>query len=720
MKRKLFVVLLMLGVAGIALVTCQTLGPSKTSLLPPPGKYDVVIRRDTWGVPHVFGTTDADCAYGLAYAHAEDDFATIAEATVAARGKLASMQGRDSAPIDYMVQLLRVWDFVDEKYESDLSPEIRAICEAYADGLNHYSALHAIDIPRRFLPFTGKDIVAGFVFKTPFFFGLDNRVQELFGDERRHPVSEKRVASAAREFLAEDLPVGSNSFAVSPARSAAGSTMLNINSHQPWTGPVAWYEAHLHSDEGMDIVGGVFPGTPVILHGHNRNLGWAHTVNNADFVDIYVLDMNPDNPNQYKFDGEWRDLEVRQAPITVKLFGPVHWTVKREVLWSVYGPTIRQPHGVYAIRYAGMGDIRAVEQWYRMGKASNLDGWRDAMRMRAIPSFNCCYADKAGNIYYLFNASIPLRTRGYDWTQYLPGNTSDTLWTDYLPFDDLPQVLNPPSGFVQNCNSTPFMTTLGDGNPDPAKYSNDFGIDPRVTNRALRARELLGADDSITWDEFKQYKFDMAYSNGSDAAKAVQRLLDAPAPDDPLTKHALDVVRSWDLDTNPENTSAALGVLTIGPNPDGEASAGKLDAMMNLLSSNAHALQESHGRIDVPWGQVNRLYRGDVNLPVGGAPDVLHAVYGFRIRDGKVEGLEGGEIYGRAGDCYILLARWDAQGNVHSESIHQFGSATLDASSPHYADQAPLFVKRELKPVWMDESEIREHLEREYRPGEEK
>lgn len=716
--RKLFVVLLLLAAAGVVLVTCQSRGPSNESLLPPTGKYDVVIRRDTWGVPHIFGKTDADCAYGLAYAHAEDDFATIAETVIATRGKLASVQGKDAAPIDFMVQLLRVWDFVNTQYEKDLSPEIRRICEAYADGINHYAATHDIDMPRRFLPITGKDVVAGFVFKTPFFFGLDNRVEELFEDERRHPVSQKSAPATARAFLTEDLPVGSNSFAVSPARSTDGSTMLNVNSHQPWTGPVAWYEAHMHSDEGMDIVGGLFPGTPIILVGHNRNLGWAHTVNNADFVDIYVLDINPDNPNQYMYDGEWRDFDVREAPITVKLLGPITWTVKREVLWSAYGPAVRQPHGVYAIRYAGLGDIRAVEQWYRMGKAQNFEEWKQAMQMRAIPSFNCCYADNEGNIYYLFNASLPIRANGYDWTQYLPGNTSETLWTEYIPFDDLPQVLNPPSGFVQNCNSTPFLTTTGEGNPDRTKYSTDFGIDPRITNRALRARELLGADDSITWDEFKKYKFDMAYSKQSDAAKAIQNLLAAPVPDDDLTKQALDIVRAWDFETNPENTSSALAVLTIGPDPDGDASGGDIENMMRLLRSNAEALMETHGRLDVPWGDVNRLYRGDVNLPVGGGPDILHAVYGFRIRDGKVEGLEDGEIYGRAGDCYVLMARWDKDGVVHSESIHQFGSATLDESSTHYADQAELFVKRQLKPVWMDESEIRANLEREYRPGD--
>jgi acyl-homoserine-lactone acylase len=708
------------AVAAVVLVVATvwaTSGVDAGKLIPPPGTYDVRILRDTWGVPHIFGKTDADCAYGLAYAHAEDDYATIVEALRGARGRMAAIKGKEMAPQDYIVGLLRVHETIAEKYETDLSAEVRAICEAYAAGLNHYAALHPKEKDGRgLLPYTGQDIVAGFVFKAPFFFGLESKVKELFGDERRRPVSEKNTSTAS--LLTDGLPVGSNAFAVSPLRSADGQTFLNINSHQPWEGVVAWYEAHLHSEQGLDIVGGTFPGAPVILVGHNRHLGWAHTVNKADLADIYVLDINPDNPNQYKFDGQWRDLEVRQVPITVKIWGPIRWTVKREALWSVYGPTVRQPHGVYAIRYASQGDIRQVEQWFRMGKSSNLAEWQAAMRMGSIGSFNCVYADEKGNIYYLFNALLPLRNEAYDWEQYLPGDTSETLWTEYLPFDKLPQALNPPSGFIQSCNSTPFKTTTGPGNPDPAAFSPTFSIDPRVTNRARRALALLSSDNSITEDEFIAYKYDMRYAEDGPVADTIRAIVSAPPSDDPLVREAVDVVRAWDFNTNPENTSAALAVLTAGPDPDGEAAGGPPDSLMARLAENARALKETHGRLDVPWGEVNRLRRGGLNIPIGGGPDVLHAVYGFRLRQGKVEGLENGQIYGRAGDCYVLIAVWDKEGKVHSRSIHQFGAASTRPDSPHYADQAPLFAARKMKPVWLDETEIRAHLEREYRPGQ--
>ena len=718
MRKSRLILLAVVVVAVVAgLMLCRT-GPDRAQFIERAQRYDVRILRDTWGVPHIFGKTDADCSFGLAYAHAEDDWDTIYEALLAARGKLASVNGKEAAPIDYAVALFRIWDLLDEKYETDLSPETRAICEAYADGLNLFAARNPGRLDTNQLPMTGKDIVAGFVLKSPMFYGLDGAIKELFGEERPRKVSKKSGAQTARSYLTGDLPIGSNTFAVSPARSADGSTFLNINSHQPWEGPVAWYEAHLHSEEGLDIVGGVFPGTPVILHGHNRNLGWAHTVNGPDLYDTYVLEINPDNKNQYRFDGEWRDFEVRKAPIKVKIWGPISWTSKQEVLWCVYGPALRQDHGVYAIRYAGMDEIRQVEQWYRMGKARNFDEWIDAVRMQAMASFNCAYADKDGNIYYLYNAKLPVRAEGYDWKQFLPGDTSDTLWTEFVPFDRLPQVKNPASGFVQNCNSSPFRTTIGPDNPRPEDFSPTAGIETRMTNRSLRCLELLGADDSITWDEFVAYKYDMHYSTESAVAKGIRRLLDAPPPDDALVREALELIRAWDLQTNPENKATALALFTLGPSSN---SATKADAQVLLenLGKVARSIKEAHGSLDVRWDTINRLYRGDVNLPIGGGPDILHAVYGFRAKDGEVEGFENGEVYGRAGDCYVLLVSWDAQGKMRSRSIHQYGSATLDAKSPHYADQAALFVKRQTKEVWLDEADIRANLEREYRPGEE-
>ncbi|MFN2217376.1 MAG: penicillin acylase family protein, partial [Anaerolineae bacterium] len=299
----------------------------------------------------------------------------------------------------------------------------------------------------------------------------------------------------------------------------------------------------------------------------------------------------------------------------------------------------------------------------------------------------------------------------YDWSQYLPGNTSETLWTEYLPFEQLPQVLNPASGFIQNCNSTPYDTTLGPENPRPEDYSATLGIQDSLTNRARRALELFGSDLSITEQEFQTYKYDMAYSQDGDMPEYVQMILAAPLPQDTDVQAALDLVRTWNMQATPDSTGTALVIWTLQslgfPDPDEIQPVELAQAFADTVD----ILKDAHGSVAVPWSDVNRLMRGNVDLGLGGGPDVLHAVYGEQLDDGRLQG--------RQGDSFVMLITWNQSGEVHSRSIHQYGSATLDEDSPHYADQAPLFVNRQLKPVWLDEAEIRAHLEWEYRPGEE-
>jgi penicillin amidase/acyl-homoserine-lactone acylase len=677
-------------------------------------RYDVRILRDEFGVPHIYGRTDADVAYGLGFAHSEDDFATIQTVILATRGRLASAKGLASAPIDYMARLMGVWKLVEARYDTDLAPETRAIAEAHAAGFNHYAALHPERVLPGVIPATGKDVVAGFVFRTPMFYGFQRQVLALFDDERSASSGPRQgqLALWMPSWVGSSLgSIGSNAIAVGPARSTDGATRLLVNSHQPYTGPVAWYEARLKSEEGWDMAGGVFPGSPVILHGHNRHLGWASTVNRPDLVDVYSLEINPENRNQYRFDGEWRDLEVGEAEISVRIFGRLRWTVRRDLLRSVHGPVIRRDHGTYALRYAGMDEIRQLEQYYRLGKARNFDEWRAAMAMQALPNINYVYADREGNVAYFYNATLPLRAEGYDWQAVLPGDTSETLWSEFLPFEELPQLVNPPSGFVANSNHTPFRATTGPGNPDPADFSPSFGIETDMTNRGLRALELFGADPSISREEFRRYKFDKRYSEKSHVAGIVAEVLAAELPDDPLLAEARRVLAAWDLSADAENRGAALGILTATPVVLAELRGEEPPDTVQSFIEAARTLERHHGRVDPPWGQVNRLRRGGLDLPVGGGPDTLRAIQSFD--------LEGDGTYtANSGDCYVMFVEWDSQGRLRSESIHQFGSATLDESSPHYADQVPLFVAERTKRVHLEEAQLRLHLSREYRPGE--
>lgn len=667
--------------------------------------YSVRIVRDEYGVPQIHGVTDPDTAFGLAYAQAEDDWATLQTTLVAARGHLARYQGSEAAPTDYVVQLLRIAQTVESRYDSDLAPATRALVEAYAAGLNLYAAEHPSEVWAREMPITGQDIVAGFVLRTPFMYGLDADIAELFADERQRTVSMGSRETAFRFLEQAELPFGSNAFAIAPSRSDDGATRLLINSHQPYTGPVAWYEARLLSDDGWDMTGATFPGAPLILHGFNRDIGWAHTVNKPDLADVYVLETEGD---RYRLDGEWLDLERGEARITVRIFGPIRWTVTRDLWWSRHGPVVRTPHGDYAIRYSGMDQIGQVEQWYAMNRATDFDSWMAAMEINAISSLNAVYADREGHIAYVYNARMPVREEGYDWLQYLPGDRTELIWDEYLPLSAMPIYTDPESGWLLSANQTPFDATALADNIDPAGYSPTFGIQPRYSNRAWRGLELLRAQGQISREALLDIKFDKAYSTRSPVARLVSELLETDFTGDAALTEAQSVLRRWDLSTDIGNREAALGVLVA------VRCIGNLHTDDPWLMDPVEALREAvaelmahYDRLDPQWGEVNRLVRGELNLPIGGGPDVLRAVY-----SSSHDLNDDGQLIAAAGDTSIMLVEWLVDGSQHAEAIHQFGSATLDETSPHYADQAVLFATEQWRTL---DPSIREGG---YRPGE--
>ncbi len=668
---------------------------------------NVTIIRDTYGIPHVHGRTDADVAFGLGYAHGEDDFALIQETLIASRGQLRTIKGAEGAILDYLYQLLKVKEFVDEKYERDLAPETREYVEAYAAGLTYYAQRHPELAIAQYLPYTGKDVVAGFVQRQPFFFGLDKALKQL---QKLPQAGADEDAKAAAILDAEDFPpIGSNTFAVAPSRSADGKTRLNINSHQPWEGTVTWYEAHLKSDEGLDIIGGLFPGAPMILHGHNQHLGWAFTVNKPDLIDVYRLEINPENRNQYKLDGQWRDFKVETADLSMNLFGRADIPITREMLYSEHGPAMRFEHGTYAVRFAGWGEVRAVEQYLRMNKAQNFDEWISAVRNRWIPSLNTCYADKDGNIYYLYNGLIPRRAEGFDWEGILPGDRSEVIWTDYVPFEALPQVRNPAAGFLQNANSTPYAATVGEDNPDPADFSPTMGIQTRDTDRSLRITELLSADDSISHDEFLQYKWDRQITLDGDYWRRLKPVIEGAPPDD--LRPAAELLRKWDHVLDENNRSASLAAMTYYQYEKAKYFGTPDPQPWEALRAAVQHLDTHFQRLDVPLGELQRLRRGTVDLPVGGGPRVYNCVHA-RADDND------GRLVGLAGDCYVLVVAFDEKGVASSQAIHQYGNVNVPRS-PHYADQAQMFVERKLRDSWISDADLAAHTSRAYHPGEE-
>ena len=679
--------------------------------------YDVTIHRDDFGVPHIYGKTTADVAFGLGYANAEDDYATTQDTAMAMRGRLSAYKGMDTAPMDFLVQALGVWPLIDAKYDSDeFSQEARDVAEAYADALNLYAARHPEQVWPGVLPYTGKDILAGIIFKLPLFYRLDMEVIKLLDPTGEMSLVEMETrAKHYAQLHGAVAPLGSNAMAVAPKRSADGATRLFVNSHQPFEGPVAWYEARLKSEDGLDIAGGTFPGFPMIGHGVRPELGWAFTVNKPDLTDVYELTVNPDNPDQYMLDGEWRDFEKSEARITIKLLGNLRWTVTQPILKTLHGPAIAVEDKTYAVRYASMGEVGALDQFIAMNKATSFEDWTAAMNRGFLPSFNVIYADRTGKVAFYHNASLPNRKAeaGLDWTGPVPGDRSDLIWTSSRGMADNPQVVAPESGFVFSSNNSPFTATDGPDNDVADRFDGTEGFENNMTNRALRQLETYGADEAISRDEFIAYKFDLKYSQASEVAHRRAAILEADLPDDPIIQEARALLAQWDLSTDRDNIPATVGVLGVAmPLVNAEVTGKDAPPAAEAFVAQIRAAHQKLGRLDIPFGDINRMVRGSVDIPLDGGPDIMRAIY-------DLDGLNGsGKLEVVAGDTLIMMAEWLPDGGFHVDSIHQFGSAATVPDSPHYADQTGLFAAHDFRVMHYDFEALKPTIKRSYHPAD--
>jgi acyl-homoserine lactone acylase PvdQ len=331
------------------------------------------------------------------------------------------------------------------------------------------------------------------------------------------------------------------------------------------------------------------------------------------------------------------------------------------------------------------------------------------MRVQGIPMFNTVFADR-DDVFYVYNALLPRRAPGHDYRAVLPGDRTDLVFHEYLSFDELPQVHDPPSGFVQTCNATPFAATAGAGNPSAADYPPEMGIELTQTNRALRSLAILGQGGPLSRADFVKMKFDRKYDRASKMfTHVVDPIVSSLVPSGTSEARALELLRGWDGVADESSPAATLAILTykdVDPGMHGEGDPVIVDPLAAFRDTVVWLVQH-HGRVDVPLGEVQRLRRGRVDLPVGGGPDVLNATYSKR---------EGAALVGTQGDSYVLLVDFTAGGAV-SHSINNYG-ASARRESPHFADQAPLFVRHELKPTWRTPEELSGHVEREYHPGQ--
>jgi acyl-homoserine-lactone acylase len=678
---------------------------SLAQALPASLARQVTIYRDNYGVPHVYGKTDAACVFGYIYAQAEDNFWQIEDSYMRSIGRSAEVYGEKTLPDDLMVHALEIPRLAKAEYERS-SPRLREISDAVAAGLNHYLASNPKVKPR---------LITRFEPWHPFAFGRYSLYVMFLG---------KNTGIAAESIVKLSSEIqGSNMWAVAPQKTAKGNAMLFINPHQPFFGPGQWYEGHLHSDEGWHISGASFFGTGFPTIGHNEYLGWSHTVNKPDVLDVWTETFDKaDDPLAYKYGNEYRRATRWNAEIKTLGSSKTYTFTKTH-----HGPILGERQGKkLAVKFARLEEGGQMEEWYEMGRARNLVEFKKALAKVAVPMFNTMYADREGNIFYVYNGAVPRRSTKFDWSKPVDGSDPETEWAGYHPLEDLPQVENPKSGMMQNCNSSPFTTTVHD-NPDASKFPAYMA--PENDNpRARISRRILWNTEKFSFDDWARSAFDTTIIEAETEIPRIvarwQEIAKQDAARAAKIERPLNELREWNHVATVNSTAMTLfnnwylRTHRTPLSPYGNPKADPLEAFEKTVED----LQKRFGKWEVAWGEVNRLQRthtsGDEkfddsknSIPVAGAPGDLGVVFNFYARPEK----DQKRNYGVAGHSFVSVVEF-AKTGVQARSILVFGQDS-DATSKNWFDQSELYAKQQFKPAYFTLAEVKANAVRTYSPG---
>ena len=683
----------------------------------------VEIRRTAYGVPHIKAQDLKAAYYALAWVQLEDHGPRVAIGILRARGEMGKWFGRDSMEGDFLAQRQRA--VAIDKYAL-LDQETRDAYEGFAAGVNRFIETHPEEFPAGFAPqFTGYDVAARDVG------GAGANAARRFL-QRMQPQPDSRQPSAAEPPAEGVLPPdpieeGSNAWAFAPSRTKSGRAILVRNPHLAWT--AGYYEGHMTVPGVVDFYGDFRIGGPFgVVGGFNKDLGWATTNNAPDLDEIYALDVDPAGVDRYVFDGA--SLPLQRELVTVTFRNGNGFNTETREFWRTHiGPVIHRDGGkIYVIRAAGEEDYRGGEQFLRMMRSRNIEEWKNAMRMRARVTSNFTYADRAGNIFYVWNASIPQlpHASGGD-TSAVPARTTDDVWTRLVPFDSLPQLLNPRGGYVRNENDPPYHTNLKQV-LDRAKYPANFP-EPELRLRSQHSLMLIDNTRKLSLEEIvslkHSYRMILADRVKADLLAAVR----ASNPDSTVLA-AANMLEKWDNSAAPESKGGVLFAtwwarMTPQGTPADSVMAERWDPARPLLTPRGlrdpskaadafkWAVQETtrrFGAADVAWGDVHRVRVGTVDVPVGGCSGALGC---FRVLNFRND--PDGKRAVSGGDGWVIAVEF--LDTPKSYSVLAYGQSPRE-DSPYHSDQAAMFAKGEMKRVLFTEGDIEKGTLKRYRPGQ--
>ena len=676
----------------------------------------VTITRDTWGVPHIHAPTDAGAAFGFLYCQAEDNFAQVEETTIAALGREAELRGEEALPRDLLVRALEIPRLSQEEY-ARLAPPVRAICDASAAALNFFLARQSRVQARLIERFEPWHLLARSRYA----------IYVLF------VVGQSGLRREAHGLPAAEIKEGSNMWAVSPRKNTSGRALLFINPHQPFFGPGQFYEGHVKSDEGLNIAGASFFGSPAPSIGHTEHVAWSHTVNAPDIADMWAESFDkPDDPLAYRYGDGYRSATARNETVRVKTSAGLVSKSFR-FLRTHHGPIVGEYEGVgehegkkLALRMARFEEGGFLEQWAAMSRSRSVADLKTALARRSVPMFNTLCADRDGNIFYVYSGAVPRRAVGFDWTKPVDGSSPETEWRGYHDFSELPQIENPSCGYLQNCNQTPFATTEGE-NPDPSKFP-EYMVRERDNGRARISRRILSRTEPFSFESWARAAWDTTVIEAEERIPKLALAHDAVRAKEPeraaKLEPAVALLKHWDSVSSIESTAMTLFATWF----DRVSKLSKVESPereLRALEEAMAGLTDDFGSWAVPWGEVNRLQRvGEVqrdgkgpfrddqpSLPVAGASGELGIVFNFYTRPQRGQR----RTYGLAGHSFVSAVELSAP--PVARSILVFGQSA-DPSSPHYFDQALLYSRRQFKPAWFEPAEVKANAERTYHPGE--
>ncbi|MCK0110298.1 acylase [Flavobacteriaceae bacterium S0825] len=651
---------------------------------------------DTWGVPHIYADTVEDLFFQQGWAQMNNHANLILELYGSSRGKGAEYWGQSKLQNDMLIHTLGFEELAEE-WKTQQDPEIKTMYQAFVDGMNAYAQANPETIDDKnkvVLPLTSKDVNmhSMYVIFTRFIGGNDLGLVQEWPD------------------------MGSNAYAIGPKRSTSGNAMLVQNPHLPWFQEFLFFESNLNLG-GKNMYGTTLVGFPGIAIGFNENLGWSHTDNTIDNADTYELELKDGG---YVLDGEVKQFEASNKTIKIKQENGSLINQEIPLLKTIHGPVVnKKDDKVLALRMVGLDRPNMFLQWWRMINSNNFNEFESALKMAQIPFWNVMYADKQGEIFYLFNGLVPKRNEdawSY-WDRIIPGGKSADIWTEVHSYQDLPKVKNPKDGWLQNANDPPWTSTIPMTlNPDdyPGYMAPQY-----MPFRPQRSARMLIEDESITFEELVEYKL-------STRLEFADRILDdlfaaIDASDSEKAKEAKIVLENWDREADADSKGMLLfynwsnkfnvwrnsnyieswSMEKPNTTPDGLSNP---ERAVSLLEQVAIEIETKFGSLETPWGDYYKINYNGKNLPGNGIDGSLGV---FRVAwPGSAD---DDYMYIGGGDSWVSIIEFDEQ--VKAKVLLSYGNAT-QKNSPHNGDQLELFSKKEMRDAWFTQEAIKANTKR--------